>query len=103
MREHHLAAEPDDPREHGDRADQHGGPADPPAPLPSTPPFGYGRAHPPESGRWAGIVTRGGCGAGGSVSDGSVSDGSVSDGWGAGLRPSMSSQFSAGVRAITLV
>src|SRR5207342_1770758 len=56
-----------------------------------------------------GIVTRG-CGpvSDGPVSDGPVSDGpvsgdSVSDGCGAGRRPSMSSQFSAGVRAITLV
>src|SRR4029077_1116902 len=80
-------------------ADQQGGPADPPAPLPSTPPFGDGRGHPPDSGRWAGIVTRG-CGAGGAVPGDSVPDSAVC---GAGLRPSMSSQFSAGVRAITLV
>src|SRR6266699_3191907 len=106
VREHHLAAEPDDPPEHRDRADQHRRPAYPPAPLPSTPPLGHGCGHsvdsggrppgaprdwgdaiPPDPpgppGRWAGTATAGPCST--------------------GRRPSMSSQCSAGVRSITLV
>src|SRR5690349_19159612 len=94
VREHDLAAEPDDPGEHRDRGDQDRSPAYPPAPpRPSTPPLGYGRAHPAGSGRCAGMVTAVSCAGTGGTGHGS----------GAGRRPSMSSQFSAGVRAITLV
>src|SRR5207237_9444115 len=50
VREHHLAAEPDDPRQHRDRTDQQGRAAYPRAPRPRTPPFGDGRAHPADSG-----------------------------------------------------
>src|SRR5579859_5356832 len=107
VREHHLPAEADHPRQHGDRADQQRGSAyspDSPDPSPSTPPLGHRDGH--SSGgarsvfsaersvvkaplnfagspRWAGIKTLG-----------------ISTG---GRRPSMSSQRRADVRSITLV